>query len=135
MRAAYRRAWSAIALRERGGAAVLARRQLAAARAELKTLGALRYAALVDAAVAKARPRPHRRATGLLDANELRIALKIAQGYTNVRIADSLKLSPKRTATAVDEVRRKLGVTTRGQIASWVVQRGIERPRAPVVGR
>ncbi|HEX9496723.1 MAG TPA: AAA family ATPase [Candidatus Limnocylindria bacterium] len=130
MRAAYRRAWSAIALRDQGGATALARRRLQSARAELRTIGAQRYAALVDAAVATRRPAARRPAPGLLDAAELRIALLIARGYTDARIARTLRLTPTRTTSVVNEVRRKLGATTRGQIASWVVQRGIERPKA-----
>lgn len=135
MRASYRRAWSAIALRDRGGAATVARRRLAAARAELKAIGAIRYAVMVDAAVARPRHFGRPRSAGLLDENELRIALKIAQGYTDARIARSMRLTPARTARIVEAVRRKLGATTRGQIASWAIQRGLEQPRATALRR
>ena len=135
MRAAYRRVWSAIALRDGGAAPALARRRLAAARAELKAIGAQRYAALVDAALASARPAVGPRAPGLLNERELRIAMLIARGYTDARIARSLRLTPGRTARVVTEVRRKLGATTRGQVASWVVQRGSEHPRVAAARR
>ena len=135
MRAAYRRAWAAIALRDQGAVPIVARRRLAAARAELKAIGAHRYAALVDAAVATARRPGRQRVPGLLTDRELRIALMVAQGYTDARIARNLRLTPGRTARVVAEVRRKLGASTRGQIASWVVQRGIVRPRGAAVRR
>ncbi len=135
MRAAYRRAWAAIALRDQGGAAVIARRRLAAARAELRSIGALRYAAMVEAAVATTRRPGRTRPAGLLSDRELKIALLIARGYTDARIARSLRLTPARTGRSVDEVRRKLGATSRSQIASWAIQRGIERPRAAVARR
>jgi predicted ATPase/DNA-binding CsgD family transcriptional regulator len=43
----------------------------------------------------------------------------VVDGYTNRQIADRLGISPRTAETHLDEIRNKLGVSSRAQIAAW----------------
>ena len=131
VRAAYRRATAALALRARGREAFRASRMLAAARRQLGEIGAGRYLRVIESQLAttSGRPRPSAPAPSLLGPVEQRVAGLIAAGYTDARIAGQLKISQQQVARLVGRVQRKLGVTTRGHVASWARQRGVAGAR------
>jgi non-specific serine/threonine protein kinase len=64
-------------------------------------------------------PRPDEPAATLTDREE-RVASLIAQGLTNRQIAEALVISPSMATAEVGRIRRKLGLSTRSQIAAWV---------------
>jgi pimeloyl-ACP methyl ester carboxylesterase/class 3 adenylate cyclase len=66
---------------------------------------------------------PGRGAT--LTAREREVAILIGQGYSNRRIAEALVIAEKTAEVHARNVRGKLGLETRTQIAAWVVQRGL----------
>ena len=82
---------------------------------------------VIAAALAKThgRARPISPAPSVLPTSELRVAALISSGYTDARIAERLRVSQQHVTRLVGRVKRKLGVTTRGQVASWARQRGI----------
>ena len=129
VRAAYRRATAALALRARGRDAFRASRMLAAARRELGAIGAGRYLRVIESQLVTAAQRPSAPAPSLLGSAEHRVAGLIAAGYTDARIADQLKVSQQQVTRLVGRVQRKLGVTTRGHVASWARQRGVAGAR------
>ena len=53
----------------------------------------------------------------LLSANEVRLAAAVVAGKTNAEIANAFTLSAPSVETAVDEVCRKLGVSSRTELA------------------
>lgn len=124
-RAMYRRASAALVrIRHRLGTAE-AKRALELARAELLSRQAIRYLHLLDAGLpakrARALPAP---APGFkLTGRELRVAMLLARGYTNQRIAAELRASRAEAESAVARVLAKLGVRTRSQVAAWIVDR------------
>ncbi|HEU0003153.1 MAG TPA: AAA family ATPase [Ktedonobacteraceae bacterium] len=75
------------------------------------------------------RPLSHRQiakqAYGGLTAREREIAALIAQGKFNREIADILVLSERTIETHVSNIMFKLGFTSRRQIASWAIERGL----------
>ena len=56
----------------------------------------------------------------LLTSRELEVAVLIADGLTNQAIASRLSVAPRTAETHVENIRRKLGVRSRAQIAAWV---------------
>ena len=124
-RAMYRRGCAALVrIRHRIGTAE-ARRALELARAELLSRQAIRYLHLLDAGLSVRRtkvappPAPGFKLTG----RELRVAMLLARGYTNQRIAAELRASRADAEAAVARVLAKLGVRTRSQVAAWIVDR------------
>lgn len=69
-------------------------------------------------------PAPGARLTG----RELEVAELVARGLTNHAIASRLKVAPRTAEAHVENIRRKLGVRSRAQIAAWVAG---QRPRRP----
>lgn len=63
-----------------------------------------------------------------LTAREREVATLIGQGYSNRRIAAALVIAEKTAEVHARNIREKLGLETRAQIAAWVVQRGILSP-------
>jgi len=127
VRAAYRRASAALALRASGRESLQARRTLAASRRELGEIGAGRYLKVIAAALAISHvsSRPSSPAPSLLEPSELRVAALISRGDTDARIARQLRVSQPHVTRLVGRVKRKLGVTTRAQVASWARLRGV----------
>jgi DNA-binding NarL/FixJ family response regulator len=66
-----------------------------------------------------------RRAFGGLTAREREVALLLAEGKTSRQIANALVVSERTAEVHVSNILRKLGFTSRTQIAVWVVERGL----------
>jgi pimeloyl-ACP methyl ester carboxylesterase/DNA-binding CsgD family transcriptional regulator len=65
-------------------------------------------------------PDPGPRLTG----RELEVAGLVAEGLTNQSIAARLSVAPRTAEAHVENIRRKLQVRSRAQIAAWVSRRG-----------
>jgi len=57
-----------------------------------------------------------------LTARELQVAGLVAAGLTNQAIARRLAVAPRTAEAHVENIRRKLGVRSRAQIAAWVTE-------------
>jgi pimeloyl-ACP methyl ester carboxylesterase/DNA-binding CsgD family transcriptional regulator len=57
-----------------------------------------------------------------LTGRELEVAELIAEGLTNQAIARRLSVAPRTAEAHVENIRRKLGVHSRAQIAAWVTE-------------
>lgn len=129
----------ALGLARRGGMRVAADAASAAAR---ERLGDAAYevalargrAMTVEEAVALALGRtvPARKERGPrpggLTGREVQIALGIARGLTNRQIAENLEISERTVDAHVQNVRNKLGMERRAQIAAWATA---HLPREP----
>jgi pimeloyl-ACP methyl ester carboxylesterase len=58
-----------------------------------------------------------------LTGRELQVATLVADGLTNQAIASRLSVAPRTAEAHVENIRRKLGVRSRAQIAAWVAGR------------
>ena len=67
--------------------------------------------------------RPGPRLTG----RELEVAELVAQGLTNQAIARRLSVAPRTAEAHVENIRRKLQVHSRAQIAAWVTEQRLRR--------
>ena len=80
-------------------------------------------------AAAKASTTPARRSAGPrpggLSPRELEVALLIAQGHTNRRIAETLTIAEWTVDTHVRHILAKLNVRSRAQVAAWAVERDL----------
>jgi DNA-binding CsgD family transcriptional regulator len=78
------------------------------------------WSAVLDAALdflgEAASPEPR------LTGRELEVAELIAQGLTNQAIARRLSVAPRTAEAHVENIRRKLQVRSRAQIAAWVTE-------------
>jgi pimeloyl-ACP methyl ester carboxylesterase/DNA-binding CsgD family transcriptional regulator len=61
-------------------------------------------------------------ASSPLTRRELQVAVLIAEGLTNHAIASRLSVAPRTAESHVENIRRKLGVRSRAQIAAWVTE-------------
>ena len=61
-----------------------------------------------------------------LTAREQEVAKLVASGMANRQIASKLVVTPATAAKHVEHIREKLGLTSRMQIAAWVLERDIE---------
>jgi class 3 adenylate cyclase/predicted ATPase/DNA-binding NarL/FixJ family response regulator len=105
--------------------------RLDAFRKQLIAFGALRYVRAIDAALRRRGPgRAETR--GPLSEREQRIAVLVSRGFTDRRIAHELGVSAQRASELVRSVLDHLGVSTRSQVAAWVVDR--ERVGAGATG-
>jgi pimeloyl-ACP methyl ester carboxylesterase/DNA-binding CsgD family transcriptional regulator len=59
-----------------------------------------------------------------LTARELEVARLVAEGLTSQSIAARLSVAPRTAEAHVENIRRKLQVRSRAQIAAWVTRRG-----------
>jgi pimeloyl-ACP methyl ester carboxylesterase/DNA-binding CsgD family transcriptional regulator len=57
-----------------------------------------------------------------LTAREIEVATLVAEGLTNASIATRLSVAPRTAETHVENIRRKLQVRSRAQIAAWVTE-------------
>ena len=71
-----------------------------------------------------ASPAPRAGAAGGLTRREREVAGLLAEGLSNKDIAGRLVISQRTVETHVDHVLGKLGLTSRGQVASWVAAQG-----------
>ena len=58
-----------------------------------------------------------------LTGRELEVAALVAEGLTNYAIARRLSVAPRTAEAHVENIRRKLQVHSRAQIAAWVTER------------
>jgi len=72
--------------------------------------------AVADFLAERAGPGPR------LTDRELQVAELVAEGLTNQAIARRLSVAPRTAETHVENIRRKLGVNSRAQIAAWVTR-------------
>lgn len=63
-----------------------------------------------------------------LTDREFEVAELVTDGLTNQAIASRLAVTPRTIETHVENVRRKLQVKSRAQIAAWVTERRLGRP-------
>jgi DNA-binding CsgD family transcriptional regulator/tetratricopeptide (TPR) repeat protein len=69
---------------------------------------------------------------GRLSRRQKEVAQLVAAGMTNREIADRLFISERTAEGHVDQIRSKLGVRSRTQIASWAVEHGMASgPKLP----
>jgi DNA-binding CsgD family transcriptional regulator len=103
----------------RDGRRTDARRELTSARAVFEELGFATWRDRADAELAASGSRARRgvRRDQSLTAQEVRVALLVAQGLTNREIAASLFLSPKTVEHHVSAALRKTGVRSRTELA------------------
>jgi pimeloyl-ACP methyl ester carboxylesterase/DNA-binding CsgD family transcriptional regulator len=73
-------------------------------------------AAMLDALGEPAAPEQ------LLTRRELEVARLVAEGLTNQAIATRLAVAPRTADAHVENIRRKLAVRSRAQIATWVTE-------------
>jgi len=66
--------------------------------------------------------RPAAASAALLTPRELSVSRLVAAGLTNHAIATQLGIAPRTVDTHVENIRRKLGVRSRAQIAAWVTE-------------
>jgi DNA-binding CsgD family transcriptional regulator/pimeloyl-ACP methyl ester carboxylesterase len=62
-----------------------------------------------------------------LTGRELEVAGLVAEGLTNQAIARKLSIAPRTAEAHVENIRRKLGVRSRAQIAAWVTEHRLRR--------
>ena len=62
-----------------------------------------------------------------LTDREFEVAELIAEGLTNRSIARRLSVAPRTAEAHVENIRRKLGVRSRAQIAAWVTEHRLGR--------
>jgi pimeloyl-ACP methyl ester carboxylesterase/DNA-binding CsgD family transcriptional regulator len=62
-----------------------------------------------------------------LTHRELEVAELVAEGLTNQAIARRLSVAPRTAEAHVENIRRKLGVRSRAQIAAWVTEHRLGR--------
>jgi predicted ATPase/DNA-binding CsgD family transcriptional regulator len=61
----------------------------------------------------------------LLTAREREVAALVGQGYSNRRIAERLVIAEKTAEVHARNIREKLGLESRAQIAAWAAQHGL----------
>ena len=71
-------------------------------------------------------PEPER---SPLTRRELEVAGLVAEGLTNHAIATRLSVAPRTAEAHVENIRRKLQVRSRAQIAAWVTEHQLRAPR------
>jgi pimeloyl-ACP methyl ester carboxylesterase/DNA-binding CsgD family transcriptional regulator len=62
-----------------------------------------------------------------LTGRELEVAELVAEGLTNHAIASRLSIAPRTAEAHVENIRRKLKVRSRAQIAAWVTENRLRR--------
>src|SRR5215472_14074391 len=62
-----------------------------------------------------------------LSRRQLEVAGLVAEGLTNREIADRLFISVRTVEGHVDEIRSKLGFSSRAQVAAWIARRAMLR--------
>ena len=72
----------------------------------------------------RSRGRPRR--GGVLTDREQQVAALVAEGLSNGEIADRLYLSRKTASVHVSNILRKLGMSSRAEVAAWVARRSTE---------
>lgn len=63
-----------------------------------------------------------------ISRRQAQVAALIAAGLTNAQIASRLHIAERTAEWHVEELRNKLGYSSRSQIAAWAVRQGLDRP-------
>jgi DNA-binding CsgD family transcriptional regulator len=66
-----------------------------------------------------------------LTGRELEVANLVAEGLTNYAIARRLSIAPRTAETHVENIRHKLEVRSRAQIAAWATAHRLSQGAAP----
>jgi DNA-binding CsgD family transcriptional regulator/sugar lactone lactonase YvrE len=66
-----------------------------------------------------------------LTRREQQVAVLVAQGLTNRQIAAQLYISERTAESHVEQIRAKLGIHSRGQVATWVAAQGMNGEGGP----
>jgi len=66
---------------------------------------------------------------GGLTAREREVAALVAQGKSNREIAEAMVVGVRTVETYVTRILNKLGFDSRVQVATWAVEKGLERAR------
>jgi len=80
------------------------------------------WESVLDAVIGFLAPRTEQ----LLTDRELEVAELVTDGLTNQAIARRLSVGPRTVDSHVENIRRKLGMRSRAQIAAWVTARAVE---------
>jgi predicted ATPase/DNA-binding CsgD family transcriptional regulator len=114
--------WSQLAARwERATATSAGRRAFAEGRA-MDLDQAVRFALQEEAGRPETRARPAAQAAVRLTRRQMEIARLVAEGLTNREIAARLFISERTAEGHVEQIRNKLGFSSRVQIGAWVVE-------------
>ena len=70
-----------------------------------------------------------------LTPRERDVASLIARGFTSPRVAEILVISERTADAHADNIRGKLGLHSRAEIAAWAVEHGLARPGPEPSGR
>jgi DNA-binding CsgD family transcriptional regulator len=70
-----------------------------------------------------AKPKPAQRRPGVLSSRETEVAELVAQGLSNAAVAQRLFLSPRTITTHLDHIYRRLGLSSRAELARYVAER------------
>jgi DNA-binding NarL/FixJ family response regulator len=54
------------------------------------------------------------------------VAVLVAEGLSNGEVAARLYISTKTASVHVSNILRKLGMTSRAEVAAWVVRQGLD---------
>jgi non-specific serine/threonine protein kinase len=84
---------------------------------------ALEVGAHARPGTARATVRP-----GSLTRRQLEVAAMVAQGLTNRQIAHRLVIAERTAEGHVEQIRNKLGFSSRSQVAAWAVEHGVSAP-------
>ncbi|KAA5836340.1 LuxR C-terminal-related transcriptional regulator [Saccharopolyspora hirsuta] len=77
---------------------------------------------LIQFALGERNPAPTADAPVRLTPREREVARLVAQGLSNRQIAEQLVISKRTSASHIEHIMAKLGVTSRAQIAVWVAE-------------
>ncbi|MBV9620783.1 MAG: tetratricopeptide repeat protein, partial [Gammaproteobacteria bacterium] len=86
--------------------------------------------AVAEALAIEACPAATQIKGGQLSGRERQVAALIAQGLTSAEIAERLVITPRTADTHADNIRSKLGLRSRTEIASWATAQGLSSPEA-----
>jgi pimeloyl-ACP methyl ester carboxylesterase/DNA-binding CsgD family transcriptional regulator len=92
------------------------------------------WPSVLDAALGFLRETADQEQRTQLTARELEVAGLVAEGLTNQAIASRLSVAPRTAEAHMENIRRKLQVRSRAQIAAWVTELSLARDglsRAP----
>ena len=74
-------------------------------------------------------PPDHHTRRGVLSARELDMMVLIAEGFSNVEIAQRMYLSINTVKTYIRSAYRKLGIQRRPEAVRWGIEQGLHRTR------
>ncbi len=88
------------------------------------SLGEAVGCALAEESVSVAATGPAEAQPAVLSRREREVAALIGRGFTNRRIATELAITERTVENHVSRILHKLGLRSRTQIATWMIQQG-----------